>query len=86
MYKLSPLSRSVFAGSSMLKYQLPGESNVDISIYDISGRMVNNIVSGVKKAGVYKININASDYSSGTYFIRMKADEYEHAERMTIVR
>ncbi|MDY6787620.1 MAG: T9SS type A sorting domain-containing protein, partial [candidate division WOR-3 bacterium] len=80
------LSRSVFTGSSVLKYQLPRESDVDISIYDISGRMVNNIVSGVKKAGIYKININASNYSAGTYFIRMKSDEYDHAERMTIVR
>ena len=45
---------------------------VDISIYDISGREIDNIVSGVFEAGYHEIMWNAQHQSSGMYIFKIK--------------
>ena len=43
-----------------------------ISLYDLSGRKVKDIVNQVFSSGNYSIKLNASDLPSGMYFYKMQ--------------
>jgi len=57
-----------FNPKTVISYQLSVNSNVDLSIYNMLGQMVMQLVSGVQPAGNYKIDWDASDFASGVYF------------------
>lgn len=55
-----------------INYYLPLESSVHISVYDLSGRLVKNLLSGNQVPGVHEVEFNASGFSSGVYFYTIK--------------
>ncbi|NOR16551.1 T9SS type A sorting domain-containing protein [candidate division WOR-3 bacterium] len=63
-----------------VKYILPQNSNVNISMFDIVGRLVKEIVSENQHGGVYHKAIDMTDFSQGIYFIRLVVD-YEGESR-----
>jgi photosystem II stability/assembly factor-like uncharacterized protein len=54
-----------------IDYELPQDSKVMIKVYDISGRVVSELVNLQQKAGFYTIQFNASNIASGNYFYQM---------------
>lgn len=79
-----------FNPSTIIKYQLPTASKINISIYDINGRRVENLVEEVQKAGYYSIEWNAANYASGVYFCKMVASgesgNYKSVKKMLLVK
>lgn len=60
-----------FNPTTTIRYYIPGRSRVNIVIFDILGRNVGELVSGVREAGTYEVRWDASAFSSGLYFCRM---------------
>ncbi|MCX7878954.1 MAG: T9SS type A sorting domain-containing protein, partial [Ignavibacteria bacterium] len=70
-----------------IKYELPKDINVTITIYDILGREVTKLVNNeYRKAGVYEAEWNALNYASGVYFYRIEAGSFIDAKKMVLVR
>ena len=64
-----------FNPSTNISYKLnKAGQNVQISIYDINGKLVENLFNGVQSEGAHKISWNASGYTSGTYYCKLAAD------------
>ena len=63
-----------------IKYILSQNSNVNISMFDIVGRLIKEIVSENQHGGVYHKAIDMTDLSQGIYFIRLVVD-YEGEPR-----
>jgi len=60
-----------FAGITNLSYRLTSDENVDIRLFDVSGKEVSVIASGTQNSGDYSYTINKnSKISSGVYFVR----------------
>ena len=57
-----------------IKFSVPELSNVNITVFDILGRVVEVPVNEQLKPGNFEINIDGTNYTSGTYFYRMTAD------------
>lgn len=72
-FSLSQNYPNPFNPSTVIRFTLPSESNVEITLYDISGRMVKQVLSDVRSAGTHEISLSASGLSSGVYFYKMKA-------------
>jgi hypothetical protein len=60
-----------FNPSTTLSYTLPESGNVKITIYNVTGQVVTQLVNGVQNAGSYKKVWNASNLSSGIYFYKL---------------
>ena len=75
-------------GSSMpiIQYALPVSSNVNISVFDISGRKITELYNGIQTAGNYTINNKHAVDHSGIYFIYMRTDDFVKSERFLIVK
>ncbi|MEO0130661.1 MAG: FlgD immunoglobulin-like domain containing protein, partial [candidate division WOR-3 bacterium] len=76
-----------FKSQTTIFYSIPKESNVLLQIYDISGKLVKNLVNKKKKAGVYKVKWNGRDENGkkvpcGTYFYQLKADKFKVIKKM----
>jgi subtilisin family serine protease len=69
-----------------VRYDVPKESFVDITVYDLLGREVAVLVSGVSKQGVHYAEFNGTDLASGIYFYKMKTDSYDEIKKMVLVK
>ncbi|MBK6505720.1 MAG: T9SS type A sorting domain-containing protein [Ignavibacteria bacterium] len=70
-----------------IEYDLPVDGNIQLKIYDISGRLMNTLVNEFKTAGSYIVYFNASNLSSGVYFYSMNFDGKQiGVRRMTLVK
>jgi hypothetical protein len=65
-----------FNARSIIRYNLPGESDVTIDIFDILGRKVEILVAGHQPAGSHTVIWDAGENPSGVYFYRIQAGEY----------
>jgi Secretion system C-terminal sorting domain len=62
-----------FNPSTTIKYQIPKSGIVTIIVYDILGKEVTTLVDDYKPRGIYEINFNANNLSSGVYIYRITA-------------
>ena len=70
-YSLSQNYPNPFNPSTTIKYSLPAESNVLLSVYNLIGEKVDELSNGIQQAGTYNVNWNASDFASGIYYYRL---------------
>ena len=54
-------------------FEIPFESMVEISIFDLRGREVETLVHGLTSPGQYSINWDAGNVASGVYFVHFTA-------------
>lgn len=75
-----------FNPSTTVSYSMKEAGTVVLELYDITGRFVEEIVNEYKLSGEYKIRFDASNLSSGTYFIRGKLGESISTQKITLIK
>ncbi len=65
-----------FNPETTIRYELPKDAEISLKIFDITGRLVTELETGFKSAGVYTVSWNGQDSSgnpaaSGIYFYRL---------------
>jgi hypothetical protein len=75
-----------FNSSTKIKYQIPENTFVEVTVYDILGRMINILEQGNKSAGTYWISWDADNLPSGLYICRMKTDKYTSSIKLLLVK
>ena len=78
-----------FNPSTSIEYDVPqGGMNINLSIYDIRGRLVEELVDGYHQGRVepYKVVWNAEYLSSGIYFVRLKTDVNNQVQKITLIK
>ena len=69
-----------------IRYDLPQESDVTLTIYDITGRMVQTLVNESQQAGMKQIIWNVADVSSGVYIYRIQAGGFTQTRKMILLK
>ena len=85
-FALSQNYPNPFNPSTTILYQLPKSTHVKLSIYDITGKLVETLVNEYKNAGYYSIEWNAENSSSGIYLYRIDAGEFSNVRKCLIVK
>ena len=80
-----------FNPKTTLRYDLPQNSMVTITIYDMLGRAINTIVNEVQNAGNQSIiwdgtNSSGNRVSSGTYIYQIEAGDYHNIKQMVLLK
>jgi len=75
-----------FNAVTEIDFVIPEKSNVDLSIYDASGRLVKKLIKDNLPAGRYTLVWNAGDAPSGNYFAVLNTDHGSVRRRMTLVK
>ena len=69
-----------------IQYELPVDAAVNIIAYDLQSRIAAELVSGMKPAGYYTLNWDASDYASGIYFVKLMTAEFTKTQKLMLVK
>ncbi len=75
-----------FNASTIIKYELPKQSQVTVDVYDILGRRVASLVDDDQVAGYHQVIWSAEDVASGVYFYKIQAGEYIETKKMMLVK
>lgn len=75
-----------FNPATVIRYQLPVSSDVQLEVFDLSGRRVATLVNGSVRAGSHEVSFDASDLSSGIYIYRLKAGNQEFTRKLTLIK
>jgi hypothetical protein len=80
-----------FRAQTTIAFDLPEQTDVTLTVYDVMGRKVATLVDRSMPAGPHAVAWNGhsdqgSKLASGVYFYRLRAGETSYTERMTIVR
>jgi hypothetical protein len=74
-YKLHQNYPNPFNNSTVIEYELPLKSKVELKVYNSIGQLVKILVNSEQNASYYAIIFNAENLSSGIYFYQLKADD-----------
>jgi hypothetical protein len=85
-YVLNAPYPNPFNPSTNLIFALPSPGNVALTVYDIRGRKVAELISSWVPAGTYQTTFNASGLSSGMYFCRMVAPGFNSIRKLTFIK
>lgn len=69
-----------------IAYDLPQNSQVKITIYDVTGRQLQELVNEYQTAGKYSISFNAMKLSSGIYYYKIQAGDFSSVRKMMLVK
>ena len=74
-----------------LRYNLPEDGLVNITIYDMMGRVVKTLLNGSQTAGYKSIQWNATNdrnepVSAGLYLYTIQAGEFKQTKKMVLLR
>lgn len=69
-----------------IKYYLPVEGNVKLSVYNSSGHLIKILIDSYNTVGYHEQSFNASDLSSGVYFYRIQTAEFTETKRMLLLK
>ena len=75
-----------FNPATTISFSIPSEMNVDVKVYDISGRMVGELMNGIQSQGLYEITWDASSQASGLYFVRLVAGTEMHTQKIMLIK
>lgn len=74
-----------FNPTTVIRYGVPSSGSVSLKIYDVLGRLVKTLVSGVKRPGNYEVQFNGSDLSTGVYFYRFVGGSHVITRKMLLL-
>ena len=59
---------------------------VSLKVYDLLGNEIKTLVNEIKSPGVYKVEFDGSNLSSGMYFYKFTAGEFTEVKKMTLLK
>lgn len=80
-----------FNPNTTIHYALVEGSDVSITVFDIDGRKINNLISSKQSSGSHSIRWNGTDQSgspvsAGIYFYRLKAGDFVRTKKMLFMK
>ena len=85
-YTLYPVYPNPFNPSTNIKFDLPGNINVSLSVYDINVRLIKILQSYIMESGYHRIVLEAGEISSGIYLVKLQAGSFLNTQNIMLVK
>ena len=90
-YFLSQNFPNPFNPITTLKYELPEDSFVDVTIYDMLGNVVNNLINTNQSSGYKSVQWDATNnqgepVSAGVYLYKIQAGDFVDTKKMILLK
>ena len=90
-YSLNSAYPNPFNPITSLRYDLPEQVQVTLTIYDMLGRVVTQLVNTTQEAGYRSVQWNATDsfgspVSAGVYLYQIQAGEFVQTRKMVLLK
>jgi photosystem II stability/assembly factor-like uncharacterized protein len=71
---------------TLIRYSLPKSEYVKINVYNLIGQRIKTLQHKIMPAGYHEVNFNAEDLSSGIYYYRLEAGEFQDVKKMILLK
>ncbi|MGB9665218.1 MAG: T9SS type A sorting domain-containing protein, partial [Ignavibacteria bacterium] len=85
-YYLSQNYPNPFNPLTNIDFQMAEDGYVKISIYNLMGQKIKDIINDFRKAGSYSIMLNALELPSGIYFYTMTANNFSQTRKLILLK
>jgi len=75
-----------FNPTTQIKYDLPENGFVKVTVFDIQGKMIKTLVNGYRTTGNHSVNFYGNNLSSGIYFYTIKAGSFNKTKKMILIQ
>jgi hypothetical protein len=72
--------------TSNIFFKIQKKSFVNLSLYDINGRKIKELLNTEKMPGEYEVNLNVSFLTSGIYFLRLNTAKLSVKNKIVIIK
>lgn len=85
-FLLNPNYPNPFNPETNISFSIPEECFVEMTVYDLSGRKIDLLVSEKMKAGYYTRKFTSKNLASGVYVYRLAAGKFVSSMKMTYLK
>ncbi len=85
-FALSQNFPNPFNPTTSIEFVVDTAQEVRLSVFDILGREIAVLENGLKAAGTYTVNFDATDLASGTYFYRLEGENTTVVKTMLLLK
>lgn len=85
-YKLSQNYPNPFNNSTSFNYSLSKADFIEINIYDLTGKLVEQLFNGEQNRGEYKVRWDAETAASGIYIYQIKTNEFINHKKCLLIK
>ena len=71
---------------TQIKFDIPSDNYVEITLYNVLGEEVKTLVSELKIAGSYNYTFNAEGLASGVYIYKIKAGSFTDVKKLVLLK
>ena len=75
-----------FNPATTIEFSLLNNSKVVLTVYNVLGQKVKELLNAELKQGVYHIDLNAEHLSSGLYFYELKSEGQSKILKMSLIK
>ena len=75
-----------FNSTVRLNYSVPNSAQASINVYDITGKLVDQIVNGDHHSGQHSVTWDASNKPSGIYFALLTAENFTQSVKLMLMK
>ena len=75
-----------FNPNTIIRYELKTESFVKLDVYNITGKLISNLVNKKQRAGEYEVDFSGEGLPSGVYIYRLSTGKYTEYKKMILLK
>jgi photosystem II stability/assembly factor-like uncharacterized protein len=85
-YLLAQNYPNPFNPSTTIEFSVPGNDLVNLTVYNLLGEKVAELVNEVLTSGQHTVNFNATGLASGIYIVKMTAGSFVESRKMNLLK
>ena len=85
-FKLYSNYPNPFNPSTKIRYAIPQTAFTMLKVYSITGKEVATLINEEKTPGVYEVNFDGANLSSGVYIYRLQAGNFTDVKEMVLLK
>ncbi|MDZ7400767.1 MAG: serine hydrolase [candidate division KSB1 bacterium] len=85
-FQLEQNSPNPFNSATRIRFYLPNSSVVALNVYDVTGRLVAQLLDRFLPAGSHEISFDGAQLCSGVYFYQLRAGHFSAARKLILLR
>ncbi|MBS4028349.1 MAG: T9SS type A sorting domain-containing protein [Ignavibacteriales bacterium] len=75
-----------FNAQTNIEYELKQSSNVTLTIFDMKGKQVLQLINSEQNTGVYRVRFDGTALASGTYFYTLQTNSFSDTKQMILIK